>query len=244
MKTIYVCLPSEMKNGVPKIFEVRLNSNAEMKEFMKENGGGMLSNDNNTVAGVIKGARTYNDIIDGSTYYLVNGYYDAVLNNRTRAQVEDRVLEEQVCSAMVNDIGEGAHVHRNVKFVDPITKKDIVEIDRAVIHKGGEGVPNSVAYIVECALSPQKNDVNLLEETVDIFNLHAPSSPHFRSVVEVVPVLGGKMWSEEVIQECRKTNATRVLRGLRPILRIQPSGKDFKVIREFSSFARTFLKHL
>ena len=92
-----------------------------MKEFMKENGGGMLSNDENTVAGVIDGARTYDDIVDGSTYYMVNGYYDAVFNNRMRGQVEDRVLEEQVSSAMVNDINKGAHgklahVHRNVKF--------------------------------------------------------------------------------------------------------------------------------
>ena len=101
MKTIYVCLPSEMKNGIPKVFKVRLNSNAEMKEFMKDNGGGMLSNDENTVAGVIDGARTYDDLVDGATYYMVNGYYDAVFNNRTRAQVEDRVLEEQLSSALV-----------------------------------------------------------------------------------------------------------------------------------------------
>ena len=244
VKTIFLCLPSEMKNEVPYILKQRWDSDDAMNKAVKRRGGGDLYCDVDSVTGVIDVVQTFDDLVDGSTYYLFNDYYSAVRSSKTRGQVEDRVLEEQVSSAMVNDIGEGAHVHRNVKFVDPITKKDIAEIDRTVIHKGGEDVSNSVAYIVECALSPQKKDVKRLVDTVGIFNQHAPSSPHFRSVVEVVPVLGGKLWSEEVIQECRKTNETRVLGGLRPILRIQPSGKDFKVIREFSSFARTLLKHL
>ena len=244
MKTMYVCLPSEMKNGVPKIFEVRLNSNAEMKEFIKDNGGGMLSNDKNTVAGVIKGARTYNDIVDGSTYYLVNGYYDAVLNNRTRAQVEDRVLEEQLSSALVEDLGGIAQVYRGLKAKDE-QGKNKAEFDRIVVPKGGDGVPDSVANVLECALSPQVKDVQILLDKVELFKLEVvPSSSDFRSVVTVVPVLGGRMWSEEVIQECKATNVSRVAKGMRPILRMQPSGKDFQVIREFSTFARTLLKRL
>jgi hypothetical protein len=217
-----------MKNGDPKIFEVRLNNNDEMKDFMKENGGGMLSNDNNTVAGVIKGARTYDDIVDGSTYFMVNRYYDAVLNSRTRAQVEDRVLEEQVSSAMVNYIGKGAHVHvyRNVKFTDE-KGRDIAELDRVVVHERGEGVPD-LAFVVECALSPQVKDVKLLLNKVEVFQSRAPSSSDFRSVGPVVAVLGGRMWSEEVIQECKTKSGA--LGGMGTILRVQPSGKDFEVI--------------
>jgi hypothetical protein len=233
-----------MKNGVPKVFKVRLNSNAEMKEFMKENGGGMLSNDENTVAGVIDGARTYDDIVDGSTYYMVNGYYDAVLNYRTRTQVDDKVLEEQLSSALVEHLGGIAHVHRNIKVTGK-DRKDKAEFDRIVVHEGGEGVPDSVANVLECAQSPQVKDVEILLDKVEIFKLEVvPSSSHFRSVGTVVPVLGGRMWSEEVIQECKAKSAARVSQGMSPILRMQPSGKDFKVIREFSTFARTFLKRL
>ena len=205
----------------------------------------MLSIVDDTTSSVPELVQTYDALVDGATYSFSNEHFKAVRNRRARAQVEDRVLEEQVSLAMLSDIGEGAHVHRNLKFVDEKTKKDIAELDRVlVVHQGGENVKNSKAFVIEIALSPQPKDVKLLEVTVDKFIQHAPFSPHFRSVVEVVPVLGGKMWSEDVIQECRKTNESRVLRGLRPILRIQPSGKDFKVIREFSSLARTLLKHL
>ena len=219
-----------MKNEEPAIFEIKLNNDAQMREFLRNNGGGMLSVFDDTVSPVTKGVQTYDALVDGSTYSFYNGYYNAVLNNKTRAQVEDRVLEEQVSSAMVNDIGKGAHVHRNVKFTDKTTKKDIVELDRIVVHDGGEDVPDSVVYVMECALSPQVKDVNLLLDKVEAFQLHAPSSSHFHSIRTIVPVLGGRMWSQEVLQECKAKSETRVLQGMSPILRIQPSGKYFNVI--------------
>ena len=227
------------------MFELQFNDDSQLREFFKENGGGMLSIVDDTVSPTAKGVRTYDALVHGSIYCLHNGYYTAVLNGRTRAQVEASVLESQVALAMVNDIGNGAHVHPNVKFVDKKTKKDIAEIDSVVVvHVGGEDVPDSVAYVIECALSPQVKDVKLLLDKVEVFQLHAPSLPHFRSVETIVPVLGGKMWSDEAIQECKARSETCVSRGMRPILRIQPSGKDFKVIRGFSTFARTLLKRL
>ena len=203
-----------------------------MEKFVRRRGGGDLYMDVDSVTGVIDCVPTYDDLVDGSTYYIVNDYYDAVVNSKTRAQVEDRVLEEQVSSAMVNHIGKGAHVHRNVKFTDEETKQDVIELDRVVVvHEGGEDVPDSVAYVLECALSPQVKDVKLLLDKMEVFRLHTNSSSHFRSVGKIVPVLAGKMWSEEVIQECKAKSATRVSGGMDPILRIQPSGNDFKVIR-------------
>ena len=188
--------------------------------------------------------QSFDDLVDGSVYYLANGYYDAVLSNRTRAQVEDRVLEEQLSSASVEYLGGIAHVHRNIKVTGK-DGKDKAEFDRVVVHEGGEDMPDSVANVLECAQSPQVKDVEILLDKVELFKLEVvPSSSHFRSVVTVVPVLGGRMWSEEAIQECKSTNVSRVAKGIRPILRMQPSGKDFQVIREFSTFARTLLKRL
>ncbi len=106
-------------------------------------------------------------------------------------------------------------------------------------------MPDSVANVLECAQSPQVKDVEILLDKVELFKLEVvPSSSHFRSVGTVVPVLGGRMWSEEVVQECKAKSAARVSQGMSPILRMQPSGKDLKVIREFSTFARTLLKRL
>jgi hypothetical protein len=243
-KTIYLCLPSEMKNGVPKILKYRWNSTDAMRKSVKNQGGGDLYRDVDSVTGVMDCVQSFDDLVDGSVYYLANGYYDAVLSNRTRAQVEDRVLEEQVSSALVEDLGGIAQVYRGLKAKDE-QGKDKAEFDRIVVPKGGDGVPDSVANVLECALSPQVKDVQILLDKVELFKLEVvPSSSDFRSVVTVVPVLGGRMWSEEVIQECKATNVSRVVKGMRPILRIQPSGKDFQVIREFSTFARTVLKRL
>ena len=180
-----------------------------------------------TVTPLAKGVQTYDALVDGSTYCVYNGYYNAVLNSKTRAQVEDRVLEEQVSSAVVKDIGKGAHVHvyRNVKFTDEKTKKDLAELDRVVVD---ESVPVPVAYVVESAFSPQVKDVQLLLDKVELFRSRAPSSSDFRSVGTAVPVLGGRMWSEEVIQECVAKSGA--FGGMGTILRVQPSGNDFEVI--------------
>ena len=130
-KTIFVCLPSDVKNELPEILEMQLNDDAQLEKFLKSIGGGMLSIldgaiVDDAVTPLIKGVQSYDALVDGSTYCVYNGYYKAVLNSRTRAQVEDRVLEEQISSAMVNDIGKGAHVpthvHRNVKLTDEETK--------------------------------------------------------------------------------------------------------------------------
>ena len=200
-----------------------------MRKSVKNQGGGDLYRDVDSVTGVIDCVETYDDLVDGSTYFIVNGYSDAVLNSRTRAQVEDRVLEEQVSLAVVKDIGKGAHVHvhRNVKFTDE-NGRDEAELDRVVVHKRGEDVPDSVAYVVESALSPQVKDVQLLLDKVKLFQSRVPSSSDFCSVGTVVPVLGGRMWSEEVIQECKAKSGTSG--GMGTILRAQPSGNDFEVI--------------
>lgn len=233
-----------MKNAVPKILKHQWNSTDAMRKSVKNQGGGDLYRDVDSVTGVMDCVQSFDDLVDGSVYYLANCYYDAVLSDRTRAQVEERVLEEQLSSALVEYHGGIAHVHRNIKVTDK-DGKDKAEFDRVVVHEGGEGVPDSVANVLEYAQSPQVKDVEILLDKVELFKLEVvPSSSHFRSVVTVVPVLGGRMWSEEVVQECKAKSAARVSQGMSPILRMQPFGKDFKVIREFSTFARTLLKRL
>jgi hypothetical protein len=216
-----------------------------MRNAVKSLGGGVLYRKIDDKTRVIKGVNDFEELEDGSIYYLLNCYYDAARTHKTHIQAENRVLEEKHFMTLENHTGGNSKIiHRNLKFKDD-NDKDIAEIDGIVaLQNGGENVPHSVAYVLESTFSPQVADVEILLDKVNVFKLHAPSSPHFRSVGSVVPVLGGKIWSDEVIQACKARNETLVLRGMSPILRIQPSGKDFKVIREFSTFARTLLKRL
>ncbi len=46
---------------------------------------------------------------------------------------------------------------------------------------------------------PQTYDVDRIPKKVDEFKKHATKSPHFGSVVEVVPVLAGRNWLLETI---------------------------------------------
>ena len=215
-----------------------------MRKAVKPLGGGVLYRDIDVATGVIECVQDFEDLEDGSIYYLLNDYYDTIRSHITHTQVEHSVLEKKLSMALVNHAGGNSHVHRNIKFKGE-NGKDIAEIDRiVVVHKGGEDEPHSVVYVLESATSPQVKDAKILLDKVEVFKFHAPSSPHFRSVGSVIPVLGGKIWSDEVIQECKARNETLVLRGMSPMLRIQPSGNDFKVIRGFSTFARTILKRL
>ena len=215
-----------------------------MRKSVKDLKGGVLyrniDNDRRAIDCVVE----FDDLEDDAMYYLFNEHFDAVYNRKIRIQAEDRVLEEKHSLALVDYAGGNSHVHRNTIFKDE-NDKDKAEIDRiVVVHTGGEDVPHSVAYILESATSPQVMDVELLLDKVKVFQLHAPSLPHFRSVETIFPVLGGKLWSDETIQACKARSETCVSRGMSPILLIQPSGKDFKVIRGFSTFARTLLKRL
>ena len=221
-----------------------MSSTDEMIQFVERHGGGVLYRDVDSVTGVIKCVQEFDDLVDDYVYYLFNDYYNDVLDNSARARVEDRVLEDQLSLALVDYLGGNAKVHRNIKFMDE-KRKDFVEFDRVVVvHGGGEDVSDSVANVLECSLSPQVKDVQQLLDKVEVFKLHVPTTTQFRSVGTIVPVLGGRMWSKEVIQECRAKSEARVLRGMSPIVRMQPSGKDYKVIRGFATFARICLKRL
>jgi hypothetical protein len=244
-KTVYVVLPPEVRNGEPELVKISLTSEKDLREFMKDLGGGCLYNGMDLTGTKILSKR-FEDISSGITYGIVGGRYGTISDKKTRSQVEDRILEHQIALAVANYVGDGAHVHRNMEIIDETTNQVVAEVNGIIIHKGGENIPHSVAHVAECAFSPQLYDIERLLEKVQKFERYAPSSSHFSTVTSFVPVLGGKNWSEEVIQKCRATNEMRALRGasVSPIWRVQPSGMDFKVVREFSTATRTLLKLL
>jgi hypothetical protein len=114
-----------------------------------------------------------------------------------------------------------AHIHQNVKFTNPVSGKDAVEIDAVVLHVGGENVAGSSAYLLECALSPQAKDVQIIQKKLEVFNAYAKTSRHFSTVNNVVPVLAGRNWSAEIVDACEASKTT--------LWRVSPSGKSLKV---------------
>ena len=152
------------------------------------------------------------------------GKYDVIQKEKKRAQVEDSVFEVEAALAVQESLKErgiDAHINQNVEILDWNTGDAIMELD-AVVHVGGAHVNGSTAYLVECALTPQTYDVDRIQEKVDKFKKHAPKSPHFGSVVEVVAVLAGRNWLPETIDECRNRTVN--------LWRVCPSGKSLKVI--------------
>ncbi len=81
----------------PKVLEVSLRTSEDLKDFLKDLGGGCLS-----CAGEDRVRRRIEDLNDGGAYVIVGGYYGAVMAEKTRRQVEDKVLEVEAALAVQN----------------------------------------------------------------------------------------------------------------------------------------------
>ena len=77
---------------------------------------------------MIKGVKEFEELEDGSIYYLLNSYYDAVRTHKTHVQADNRVLEEKHSMTLENHTGGNSNIHRNLKFKDD-NDTDIAEID-------------------------------------------------------------------------------------------------------------------
>jgi hypothetical protein len=219
VKTIKVIIPQEGKNKKARVREVSLTSNQELRAYLRGYWGAFLSR-----PGEARDVRRFEDLVNGETYVIGGGQYDAIQEEKKRAQVEDRMFEAEAALAVQESLKErgiDAHIHQNVEILDLNTGNSIMELD-AVVHVGGPHVNGSTAYLVECAQTPQTYDVDRIEKKVDKFKKHATKLPHFGSVVEVVAVLAGRNWLPETIEAC----SNRTLN----LWRVCPSDKSLKVI--------------
>ncbi len=201
-------------------FEVReasLRTNQDLKELMKELGGGVLCRNCGK-----RLRRTIEELDDKGVYVIVGGTYGTMMTKRARQQVEDKVLELEAALAVQKYLKKqhkiDSHIHQNVKFTE--SGQDKLEIDAIVMHTSCEDAGSS-AYLIECALSPQVHDIEKLHTKVGRFKTYANTLPLFSSVDKVIPVLAGRNWSRETIDECNASNTT--------LWRVSPSGESLQV---------------
>jgi hypothetical protein len=179
----------------------------------------------------MKGRRMrYADLVEDGMYTLSGGLLEATRNGAIRAQAEDKVLKLESGLSLCRELGPLSHLHSNVVFHDA-NGSPLAEFD-AVVHVGGQDVPESTAYIVEAQFSPPLTKIDKLLKKADLFSTNLLSLPHYSTVTTVIPVLAGRHWKPDVIKQC-------ISKG---IMRLEPSGAGLKLIRlqkrSFSSLPR------
>jgi hypothetical protein len=205
--------------GKPKIVKYLFKTTPDLEKFLNRNKPGTLipvdeeRHGNQAVLEV--------DDIDPQVTYTLFSRHDS----KKRHRVEDMVLEYETSMAVKEELGLAAHLHSNYKFMQGL--KTLAEIDGIVVHDGGTEVA-----VVECALSPQPEEVDVLLRKIKLFNEHKAEDPHFANVSRVIPVLAGKNWSNA------ETTQTCISKG---IWRVVPTGKRFGVVRSFSTMARIIM---
>lgn len=229
-KTITVLSVKEDKNSIKRIIQLKFDKEKDYYHYIEISRCAFSPDCGDTIE------TGYNSLKEeGVVYTLVGEYYDDVREGRKRAQVEEKIFEYIAARAVQKYVGGDAQIHMNVKFEDEISKNILMEID-SIVHKGGEKIPNSVAYIVECALSPQEADVQRLLDKMALFNKLSPTHSHYRTVSQCVPVLAGRYWQTKTLTACRNSPI--------PMWRVAPSGSELLVHRKFCTLARAMMKIL
>ena len=138
------------------------------------------------------------------------------------------VPKREATLAVQSHLGSKAHCHFDVK-----TYKDNGMIEHqfdGVVHHGGENVPDSGVYVIECAYSPTEEKVNQLLSKCDRAKTSLPKVLHFKSVSKFVPVLGGRLFHKDVEELCRAKGIWRVVPN--------GQGSGYNVTRQYQTFAR------
>jgi hypothetical protein len=144
-----------------------------------------------------------------------------------RHQVDDKVLELECGLAVKRSLGNDAHLHTN--FITQKNDGNVgMEIDGLVVHSGGEKVPNSQVYFIECGYNPNLSKVKKTLDRMENFKDLAKNYIHFKPATKFFPVFGAKLFSSEVNNFC-KTNK---------IWQVIPSGGGYQIIRNFSIFTK------
>lgn len=174
----------------------------------------------------------WQELENSATYVLAGGLFRSRSQSQQR-QVDDRVLEGEVALAITRDLGDSAHYYPNVKYLR--SSKDKPDFDAIIIHTDGSDGNEPSALVVECAYCPQLHMVDKLLSKAEMFKSIKTQFPYFSDVTSenVMTILGGTQWSQEVVDKCKQNKVGRV----------EPrKGFGFRVIRPFCSIALKFIK--
>lgn len=222
IKIISVVFPATNKEDGPDVREVVLRNQLEFRDYCQlENGN--LSINNRTI-------KNFVDLIDGHTYLMDGGVWKAVTDGKRRQQAEDTLLERET-TLTVKSTFEGQNVHMHHNYIIEETGSRRAEYD-GLVQIGGATIPNSKVILVECQFNPPIKKIDAILKKIAIFRSHIPYSDHFRTVTDVQAVLGGRIWSPEVIALCKQHN----------IWRVAPNGYRYTLHRTFFTLCKRMFK--
>ena len=107
---------------------VAVSNDAELKELLRDNGGGNLVKEGELQP---KRVERFKDIADGATYTLIGGLNDAVRRHRTWTQVSDKVLEHEAVKAVLSDATSYGTLEEFHDYNGPPGTKCLLASDRS-----------------------------------------------------------------------------------------------------------------
>lgn len=135
-------IPGVNKGDSDQVLTLPITCDADLKDFCQIQQGSLVDENNKVM--------TFSTVITDHTYRLFGALYQATAFDKRR------VLQREAAVAVREAVGGSAHVHHNVTLFDGTTP--LMEVG-AVVHVSEDDVPQSTAYLVEAAHSPQAEDV-------------------------------------------------------------------------------------
>jgi hypothetical protein len=178
---------------VPKSLDITISTQEELKELVKNHGGGSLVLDDSSAA-----TRKVEEITSGGTYTLIGGQQEAVKRHVTWTQAADKELELRATEA-VRDAGEKMYgkLDMSTNIILKNVRGEKREFDGLLIN-------TKTAIAVEAKHVAEPKHVTLVLDKATFLLEHARESNagNLKGITSVVPVLASSRFGPAMIALC------------------------------------------
>ena len=191
--TLVVNGEDEYGEIVPKNLDITISTQEELKELVKNHGGGSLVLDDSSAA-----TTKVEEITSGGTYTLIGGQQEAVKRHVTWTQAADKELELRATEA-VRDAGE--KIYGKLDMSTNIILKNAQGEEREF---DGLLINTKTAIAVEAKHVAEPKHVTLVLDKASFLLEHAreSSAGNLKGITSVVPVLASSRFGPAMIALC------------------------------------------
>ena len=191
--TLVVNGEDEYGEIVPKNLDITISTQEELKELVKNHGGGSLVLDDSSAA-----TTKVEEITSGGTYTLIGGQQEAVKRHVTWTQAADKELELRATEA-VRDAGE--KIYGKLDMSTNIILKNAQGEEREF---DGLLINTKTAIAVEAKHVAEPKHVKLVLDKATFLLEHARESnaDNLKGITSVVPVLASSRFGPAMIALC------------------------------------------
>ena len=191
--TLVVNGEDEYGEIVPKNLDITISTLEELKELVKNHGGGSLVLDDSSAA-----TTKVEEITSGGTYTLIGGQQEAVKRHVTWTQAADKELELRATEA-VRDAGEKIYgkLDMSTNIILKNAQGEKREFDGLLIN-------TKTAIAVEAKHVAEPKHVKLVLDKATFLLEHARESnaDNLKGITSVVPVLASSRFGPAMIALC------------------------------------------